>query len=85
MLKERDIQTSAKSATFSGPTMVYRGDWNSLDDYGYQNCVSYRVGYAAGLYIANNYIKQGEACPTLNSKWTKIASFDYDDYLIVTT
>ena len=79
----KEINKTSTSAQFSGPCMVFRGDWNPYDDYGYQNCVCYRIGFSFGLFIASDYIGRSERCPTLNKKWIKIGSFNQDAIKII--
>lgn len=64
---------SSYYSSFLGPCMVYRGDWSPYNDYGYQNCVTFRCGLGKGVYIASEYVAAGEQLPILNIKWTKIA------------
>ena len=69
-------ELSSYYSSFAGPCMVYRGDWSPYNDYGYQNCVTFRCGLGKGLYIASDYIASGQQLPILNKKWAKIACLD---------
>lgn len=84
MIQDKDIGDSESLPVClnAGPVMTFRGDWNPYSDYGYQNCVTVKNGLTAGLYIANNYVNAHERCPSLNNKWTKIASFDVESEVI---